>query len=64
MEEKSASPISAGVCWFQPCALCVCGYPAAYLSFRGLQLRESCYPFAVLFSNTYKTITGEVVRLL
>lgn len=64
MGEKSANPISADIHWFQRCAVCICCYPAAYLSLRSSQLCESYYPFALLFSNAYKIITGEVVRLL
>lgn len=64
MEEKSANPVSADGQWFLPCALYICCYPAAYLSFRSSQLCESCYAFAVLFSNAYTIITGEAAGLL
>lgn len=64
MGQKSANPISADVHWFQPRAFYICCCPGAYLSSMSSQLWESYYPFAVLFSNAYKMITGEVEALL
>lgn len=63
MVKKSGNLVSADVHWFQTFALYICCYPAVYLSFRSSQLCVSDYRFASLFSNAYRIITGEIVRL-